>query len=130
MCRPSLKIEDDVAVFQVAFVGFHEAVYEGTELTNDHFAVTVCNHRETIALLTNTRTHRRAKQHSVHFLANVAERVLNDIDRDRVDINRIKWSRVCLNDLCCHDELPLNRINQKVADFVDGRGMPGQHQRR
>ena len=59
-----------------------------------------------IALFAYTRTHRGAEQHRVHFDADVSERILDDVDRDRIDVDSLERSRVCFNDCCWHVELP------------------------
>ena len=47
--------ENHIAFFNDAFKSFHEAVNKRTELSNNHFAIDIGNHRKGVALFTNAR---------------------------------------------------------------------------
>ena len=57
---------------------------------DDHLAFGVGDHRELVVLFADARRHRRAEQHRVHFVAGVAQRALDDVDRDAVDPSKIR----------------------------------------
>jgi len=65
----------------------HHLADVGPELAHDHAALRVGEHRELVVLLADHRAHGGAEEHGVHLEARVAERVLDDVERDRVDLD-------------------------------------------
>ena len=95
-----------VAVLDRAVVAGHEAVQERSELANHHLAFLIGNERKGVVLLTDARAHRRAEQHRVHLDARIAQRVLDDIERDRIDGDTFKSARLALDDPGWHSSAP------------------------
>ena len=62
---------------------------EGAELADHHLAFLIGDQRKGVVLLADARAHRGAEQHRVHFDARVAQRVLDDVERDRIDGTRL-----------------------------------------
>ncbi len=87
-----IRREEHVALFDGAVIGRLEAVDEAAELADDHLAVDVGDHRELVVLFTNTGRHGRAEQHGIHFPACVQHGVLDDIERDRIDVHTLERS--------------------------------------
>ena len=121
--------EKHVPLFDRAVVRLLETVNEAAELTNDHFAVEICDHRKGIALLADTGRHGRAEQHRVHLPARVQHRILDNIERDRIQIDRLKRFGFRLYYCCWHFyQLRLSvRCDQKVAEGVYFRHVPRQY---
>ena len=90
--------EKDIAFFDVAVVVRHEAVDEGAELADHHLAVVVGDHREGVVLLADAGRHRGAEQHGVHLSTRIAQRVFDDVERDRVELDRLERGAVGLDD--------------------------------
>src|SRR6185437_5233423 len=64
----------------------HHLVDVGAELADDHAATGVGDHRELVVLLADDGAHRRAEEHGVHLVAGALQRALDDVERDRVDL--------------------------------------------
>ena len=79
--------EDHVARVDAPVPLGHHLRDVGAELADDHAALRVGDHRELVVLLADHRAHRAAEQHGVHLEARVAERVLDDVERDRIDLD-------------------------------------------
>ena len=77
--------EEDVAILDRPVVAVMKPSDEGAELADDHLAFLIGDHREGVVLLADARRHRGAEQHRVHLDAGVAQRVLDDVERDRID---------------------------------------------
>jgi hypothetical protein len=60
-------------------------VQEGAELAHDHATLAVGDQRKGVALLADAGRQRGAEQRRVHLDAGVAQRVLDDVQRDGVD---------------------------------------------
>jgi hypothetical protein len=98
--------EDHVAGVDPAIPVAHHLVDVGPELADDHPALRVREHRELVVLLADDRRHRAAEQHRVHLEARVAQRVLDDVERDRVDLE--------VGDLCdLHDALRIRMLKKR-----------------
>ena len=97
-----VRQEDHVAFLDAAIPAAQEAVNEAAELANDHLARRVGDHREGIALFADTGRHRGAHQGGVHLDTGIAQRVLDDIKRDRIDGLGLKGARIGLNDTGGH----------------------------
>ena len=139
--------QKDVALFDRAVVAVEEAADERAELADHHAALAIGDHRELVVLLADARGHRGAEQHGVHLVARVAQRAFDDVERDRVDVERPKRLAVALDDcvlpysaspsMLNADErnrlsrraILLLRANQDVAESVDLAEMTGQDQR-
>jgi hypothetical protein len=94
--------EEDVALLHRAVVALHEAPDERAELTDDHLAVEVGDHRELVVLLADAGRHRGAEQHGVHLVAGVAQGALDDVDGDGIDLHLLHRLLVALDDLGRH----------------------------
>ena len=57
----------------------------GTVAGNHHLARRIGDQRESVALFADAGRHGGAHQRRVHLDAGVAQRVLDDVERDRVD---------------------------------------------
>ena len=68
---------------------------------------------------------RGAEQHLVHLVAGVAQGVLDEVERDEVDVDPASGSVVALDDLCHGSALRAERMKQAAAG-VDRRGVAGQ----
>ena len=79
--------EDHVARVDAAIPVAHHLRDVGAELADHHPALRVGQHRELVVLLADHRAHGGAEEHRVHLEARVAERVLDDVERDRVDLD-------------------------------------------
>ena len=95
-CVAQVRIvgDDDIAVFDLALVGFQKTVNEGAKLANHHFPFSIGNHWKAVALLTNAGAHRRTKQHSIHLFASIRQSIFNDVYGNRVNLNLIEWRRI------------------------------------
>ena len=62
-----------------------KAADEAAELADDHLARVIGNQRKGVALLANTGRHRSAHQRCIHFDAGIAQRVLDNVERDRIN---------------------------------------------
>jgi hypothetical protein len=81
-----VRREDHVARIDAAVPVAHHLVDVGAELADDHPPARVGDHRELVVLLADDRAHRRAEQHRVHLVPRVAQRVLDDVEGDRIDL--------------------------------------------
>ena len=79
--------EDHVARVDAPVPLGHHLVDVRAELTDDHAAPWVGDHRELVVLLADDRAHRRAEEHGVHLETGVLERPFDDVERDRVDLD-------------------------------------------
>ena len=59
----------------------------GAELPDDHPPARIRDHRELVVLLPDHRTHRRAGENGVHLVPRALESPLDDVDRDRVEVD-------------------------------------------
>jgi hypothetical protein len=89
--------EEDVALLDRAVVGGLEAVNEAAELADDHLAVEVGDHREFVVLFANAGRHRRPEQHGIHLETRVQHRVLDDVERDGIDVDPLEGARLGLD---------------------------------
>ncbi len=147
--------EEDVAFFDVALIAGDEPGEERTELAHHHLAVRIGDHRERVVLFANARRHRGAEQHRVHLGARVLQRVLDDVERDRIDIDLAErpgvrlddggWHRACLVSFSCvrgacvasrsrvcryrSASVLLRRTDQDVAHRIHFADVIGQDQR-
>ena len=90
--------EEDVSLLDGAVVLALEAVDEGAELADDHLAVGVRDHRELVVLLADSRRHGGAVEHGIHLVAGAAQRALDDVESDRVHVDRLEGRVVGLDD--------------------------------
>ena len=79
--------EDHVALVDALVPVGHHLVDVGAELPHDHAAAGIRDHRELVVLLPDHGAHRRAEEHGVHLIAGALERALDDVERDRVDLD-------------------------------------------
>jgi hypothetical protein len=54
------------------------------ELPHHHASIRIGNHRKFVVLFAYDRTHRRAEKHSVHLEACILQRVLDNIECNRI----------------------------------------------
>ena len=94
--------EEDVPFLDRAVVFALEAVDERAELPDHHLALGVGDHRELVVLLADSRRHGGAVEHGVHLVAGAAQRALDDIESDRVDVDRLERCVVGLDDSDWH----------------------------
>ena len=80
-----IVLQDDVAGLEVETALLEHVGDVRAELADDHLPLGVADHREFVVLLADHRRHRRAEQHRVHFMTRVAQRVLDQIQRDSVE---------------------------------------------
>ncbi len=59
----------------------------GAELADDHAALRVGDHRELVVLLPDHGAHGRAEEHGVHLEAGALQGSLDDVERDRIDLD-------------------------------------------
>jgi len=104
--RIGIGQEDHVAVLDRAFIAIEERADVAAELANDHAALMVGDQREGIALLANAGRHGGAHQRGVHLDPRVAQCVLDDFQRDGVDLDRVERLVVSLDDPCGHGRNP------------------------
>ena len=90
--------EEDVPLLDRAVILALEAVDEGAELADDHLAVGVGDHRELVVLLADSRRHGGAVEHGVHLVAGAAQRALDDVESDRIHLDRLEGRVVGLDD--------------------------------
>ncbi len=98
--------EDHIAFFQRALIGLHEAMNKRSELSDDHFAIDIRDHRKRITLFANAGRHGGPKQRCVHFFARIAQSILNNVERNGVNIELGEWGVVGLNNFICHNISP------------------------
>ena len=98
--------EEDVAFLDLAVIALLEAPEEGAELADDHFALGVGDHRESVVLLPDAGRHRGAEQHGVHLRARVAHRVLDDVEGDGIDLDLLERRGVGLDQAGWHVRSP------------------------
>ena len=98
--------EEDVAVLDRPVIAGDEAVQERAELADHHLAFLIGDQRKGVVLLADAGAHGGAEQHRVHFDARVAQRVLDDVERDRIDGHALERRRLGLDRSCWHG-LPL-----------------------
>ena len=79
-----------------------EAIDEAAKLADDHLAIGVGDQRKGITLLADARRHGGAHQRCVHFDTGVTQRVLDDIEGDRIDLLRREGGVIGLDDLGGH----------------------------
>ena len=79
-----IALQDDVAGLQVELVLGEHLVHVGAELADDHPPLGIGDHRELVVLFADHRRHGGAEQHRIHLVAGVAQRVLDEIERDRI----------------------------------------------
>jgi hypothetical protein len=77
--------QDHVALRDVAAEAVDYLGDVGAELADDHLAAFVADHRELVVLHPDGRRHGGAANHLVHLEARVEQRVLDQVERDRVD---------------------------------------------
>ena len=77
--------QDDVAFFDLSVVSTKEPINKRSELPYDHLAATVGNQRKRVALFTNARAKRRSEERRIHFHAGIAQCILDDVERDRIN---------------------------------------------
>ena len=80
---------DDVAVAQVGDLVrrvLDDRRDRAAELPDHHARVTVGDQRELVGLLADDRADGGRLQHTVHLVARVGQRVLDDVERDLVDV--------------------------------------------
>ena len=94
--------EDHVAFLERAGVTIEERPDVAAELAHNHPPQMIGDQREGIALLADARRHRGAHQRGVHLDPCVAQRVLDDVERDRVDLYPLERGLVRLDDLGQH----------------------------
>ena len=94
--------EDHVAFLDRPVEAFQEPADEAAELAHDHLAGGVGDQRKGVALLADARRHGGADQRRVHLDPRVAKRILDDVERHRIDHNRVERGGVALNDLGRH----------------------------
>ena len=80
-----IVLQDDVARLQVETALLEHVGNVGAELADDHLPLGVADHREFVVLLADHRRHGRAEQHRIHLVAGIAQRVLDQIERDSVE---------------------------------------------
>ena len=90
--------EDHVPIFERAVPIIEEAADEAAELADDHLARVIGDQREGIALFADAGRHGGAHQRGVHFDAGVAQRVFDDVERDRINGLLFEGGVVGLND--------------------------------
>ena len=83
--RVGVVLQDDVAGLELEAALLEHVGNVRAELADDHLALGVADHREFVVLLADHRRHRRAEQHRIHFVARVAQRVLDQVERDGVE---------------------------------------------
>ena len=80
-----IALQDDVSRLELERLFGQHLGHVGAELPDDHPALRVGDHRELVVLLADDRGHRRSEQHRVHLVARVAQRVLDQIEGDRIE---------------------------------------------
>ena len=80
-----VALQDDVARLQIELILGEHLVHIGAKLPDDHPPFRVGDHRELIVLFADHRRHGRAEQHRVHFMAGIAQGVLDQVERNAVD---------------------------------------------
>ena len=90
--------EEEVPLLDRALILALEAVDEGAELADHHLAVGVGDHRELVVLLADSRRHGGAVEHGVHLVAGAAQRALDDVEGDRIHLDRLEGRVVGLDD--------------------------------
>ena len=79
--------DEDVALVEVALELLNDCRDVGAELADDHAAAGVADHRELVVLLADDRRERDADHDAVHLGARVLQRVLDDVQGDRIDLD-------------------------------------------
>jgi hypothetical protein len=78
-------LQDDVARLELEAALLEHVRNIRAELPDDHPPLGVADHRKFVVLFADHRRHRRAEQHRIHFVARVAQRVFNQIERDGIE---------------------------------------------
>jgi hypothetical protein len=79
--------QQDVALADRTVEVVQEVRHRQAELADHHLAARVGDQRELVVLFADARGQRGAEQHLVHLVAGVAQRVLDDVQGDRVDVD-------------------------------------------
>ena len=79
-----IVLQDDVAGLEFEIALLEHIVDVRAELADDHAALHVANHREFVVLFADHRRHRRAEQHRIHLVAGIAQRVLDQVERNGI----------------------------------------------
>ena len=80
-----VALQDDVPGLELERLLGQHLRDVGAELSDDHPALRVGDHRELVVLLADDRGHRRSEEHRVHLVACVAQGVLDQIEGDRIE---------------------------------------------
>ena len=78
--------ENDVAFLNLIVIGLEKWANERAELAYHHFAVSIGDHGKAVTLLSYAWRHGGAEQDRIHFLARIAQCILNDVDGDPIDV--------------------------------------------
>ena len=96
--RVRIGQQDHVAVFHRAVVAVEKRADVGTELAHDHSALGVGDQRKCVALFADARRHGGPHQSRIHLHSSIAQRVFNDVERDRIDGDRLERLRIGFNE--------------------------------
>ena len=80
-----IVLQDDVAGLELEITFLEHVGDIGAELADDHPPLGVADHREFVVLLADHRRHRRTEQHGIHLVAGIAQRILDQVERNRVE---------------------------------------------
>ena len=94
--------EDHVPVFDRAVEPVEERADIAAKLADDHPALVVGNQREGIALLADTGRHGSADQRGIHLNARIPQRILDDVERNRINRPPLERGLVGLDDGGAH----------------------------
>ena len=122
--------EQDVALLDRAVEAVEEVGDGQAELADDHLPVGVGDQRELVVLLADARRQRGAEQHLVHLVAGVAQRVLDQVEGDRVDVDAARAASVAVSMIRAMAQ-PSGRVDgtdEEAAGRVHGGRVPGQDQ--
>ena len=78
--------DENVAFVYIPFELLDDGWNIGAELPDDHLAAFVAYHREFVVLLANNRRQRDADDDPVHLEACVLQGILDDVERDRINL--------------------------------------------
>lgn len=98
--------EDHVALFNLVIIALQEAIDETAELANDHLAGPVGDQGKGVALFANAGRHGGTYERSVHLDPCIAQGILDDIQCDRVDIDRFEGRGIGFDNPCRHGRTP------------------------
>src|SRR5580700_168115 len=80
--------DENVAVVDIIFELLDDGRDVGAELSDNHLPALVADHRKFVVLLADDGRKRDADHDAVHLEAGVLERVLDNVERDGIDLNR------------------------------------------